>query len=173
MNYELMLVVNSTGDVDPAISRVEKSLKDANATAIKISKLGKKNLAYPIAKQNEGEYVLLNFEAGGEVVGVINKKLRLEQEAVLRYLIIKAKPSTVSKITEIKDAGEKPKELSKVTVKTVSSKEKKVEEKKVEESLPSKDRKAKVTKEKGTKGTTAKGESRPKERKGTKGKKKG
>lgn len=124
MNYELMLVVNPTVDIEPVISRVEKSVKDTGAASIKINKLGKKPLSYQIAKQNEGEYILVNFEAPGEAVGAIAKSLRLEQEAILRYLIIKAKASGVSKISETLDTGGE-KEPPKVTVKTVSSKDKK------------------------------------------------
>ena len=140
MNYELMLVVSPTADVDPIMSRVEKSVKDTGATSVKINKLGKKPLSYQIAKHSEGEYVLVNFEAPGDAVGAISKRLRLEQEVILRYLIIKVKNLKAVKITEIKDEGEKPKTTPKVTIKTISSKEKQA---KVKESLVSKDRKVK------------------------------
>lgn len=152
-----MLVVNPTADVDPVISRVEKSIKDASATGLKINKLGKKPLSYQIAKHSEGEYVLFDFEAGGEAVGAVSKRLRLEQEAILRYLIIKTKASRVSKISEIKDTRQKE-EPSKVTVKTISSKEKKekVSQRKVSTAkgeFRSKERKVpKVSKAKSTKG---------------------
>jgi len=126
MNYELMLVVSPKSEVDPIVAKVEKSLKDTSATAVKIEKLGKKTLSYPIARQNEGEYVVVNFEAGGEAVGAISKILRLEQEAILRYLIIKA--PKIAKVTKvIKESkepegskGTKAKVTGKVVVKTVT-----------------------------------------------------
>ncbi|OGD84354.1 30S ribosomal protein S6, partial [Candidatus Curtissbacteria bacterium RBG_13_40_7] len=122
MNYELMIVVSPGGEVDPILSRVEKSLKDADATSIRVDKLGKKLLAYPIAKQTEGEYVVINFEAGGEAVGAISKRLKLEQEAILRYLIVKVTKGTkVSKVTKEGKTREedKTKETGKVVVRTV------------------------------------------------------
>jgi small subunit ribosomal protein S6 len=124
MQYELMLVVNPTADADGVIARIEKSIKDASATGLKINKLGKKTLAYQIAKHNEGEYVVINFDANGEAIQSVSKRLRLEQEAILRYLIIKAKASKGLPLLEIKDTGEKLIKTSKVTVKTVSSREK-------------------------------------------------
>lgn len=124
MNYELMLVVNPTADADPVIARIEKSIKDASATGLKINKLGKKTLAYQIAKHNEGEYIVINFDAGGEAIQSVSKRLKLEQEAILRYLIIKAKASKGLPLLEIKDTDEKLTKTLKVTVKTVSSREK-------------------------------------------------
>jgi len=129
MIYELMIIVNPSGEIDPILSRVEKSLKDASATSVKINKLGKKILAYPIAKQTEGEYVVVNFEAGGEAVGAISKRLQLEQEAILRYLFIKvkerekeSKSQRVKEPKEIKGLEDDAKESARVVVKTVIGK---------------------------------------------------
>jgi len=66
---------------------------------IKIDRLGKKLLSYPIAKQTEGEYIIFNFEAPPEATSAISEILRLEREAILRYLIIKApKASKAAKV---------------------------------------------------------------------------
>lgn len=120
MNYELMILVSPKAEVDPIVSKVEKFLKEVSATSVKVEKLGKKMLSYPIAKQTEGEYVVVNFEAGGEAVGAISKILRLEQEAILRYLIIKtSKAPKVAKVTKKpKEQEVAAKESSKVIVKT-------------------------------------------------------
>lgn len=129
MTYEMMILISPKGEIDPILSRVEKSLKDVNATSVKINKLGKKMLAYPIAKQTEGEYVVVNFEAGGEAVGAISKRLQLEQEAILRYLIIKvkkrekeSKSRRVKEPKEIKGLEDDAKESARVVVKTVIGK---------------------------------------------------
>lgn len=89
--YELTVVASSKVDSDLAISKVEKILKDVRATDIGVTSLGKKVLAYPIAKQTEAEYLLFNFQAPGDAVKNITDSLRLDQEGVLRYLLIKAK----------------------------------------------------------------------------------
>jgi len=115
MKYEMMLVVSGKSNPEAFVSGVEKSLKDANVASLKVERLGKKTLAYSIKKHTEGEYYVFNFEAGGEVIGSLNQQLRLEQEALLRYLIIK--PQTKSKDT---GTGVKAEVLPKVIVKTVT-----------------------------------------------------
>lgn len=89
-NYELMVVTRS-GDGDSMLSKIEQMVKDAQAASVNVQKLGKKNLAYPIKKQTEAEFALINFEAEGEAVKVISDGLRLEQESLLRYLITRVK----------------------------------------------------------------------------------
>ena len=97
--YELV-IVSKISETEGLLSRVEKTLKDANATEVKIEKLGKKILAYPIKKQTEADYIMLNFEAEGKAIAEISDMLRLEQEALLRYLIVRTKVSKVSKVSK-------------------------------------------------------------------------
>src|SRR3989338_7273608 len=101
MNYELMVVTTAVSSTDPILAKIEKSVKEAEASNLKVEKLGKKVLAYPIAKQQEGEYVLFNFEAPPEAIDVISKMLRLEREAILRYLILRVpRVSRVSRVSQ-------------------------------------------------------------------------
>ncbi len=88
--YELV-IVSKISETEGLLSRVEKTLKDANATEVKIEKLGKKILAYPIKKQTEADYIMLNFEAEGKAIADISDMLRLEQEALLRHILLKKK----------------------------------------------------------------------------------
>jgi ribosomal protein S6 len=118
--YELTVIASSKIESDSAISKVEKILKDVDATVITVTRIGKKMLAYPVAKQTEGEYFAFNFEAGGEAVKKMSEALRLERETILRYLIIKGLKgkgtgeSGVSKVSK----GKEEKKTAKVTVKT-------------------------------------------------------
>ncbi len=98
--YELMVLGNPAEDVDKLIASVEKFIKDASGSGLSTEKLGKKPLAYPVRKKNEGEYVVFNFEAPGTAVKTVSDKLKLEQEAVMRYLIIKAKVKSEKKEVE-------------------------------------------------------------------------
>lgn len=107
-NYELMIVA-TTGGAESLLSRVEKFLKEAEAGDLKVNKLGKKQLAYPIKKQTEAEYIVLNFEAEGSNLKSITDKLRLEQEDLLRYMVISAKVFKSSK-----RKGKKAEEVVKV-----------------------------------------------------------
>jgi|SRR3990167_2086036 len=129
MNYELMVITAAGAGGESVLTKVEKSIKEAEVSNLKVEKLGKKALAYPIAKQTEGEYVLFNFEAPPEAIGVISKMLRLEREAILRYLILRvprvSKVSRVSRVSEEstvdkKVKEEKPKAKVIVTTKTAT-----------------------------------------------------
>lgn len=94
--YELM-VIAKTETADEVFGKVEKFLKDIDAVSLNAQKLGKKVLAYPIAKQTEAEYFLYNFEAEGKDLKALTDKIRLDQEAVLRHLLI-----TVAKVSKAK-----------------------------------------------------------------------
>lgn len=94
--YELMVIAKSDL-VQDVSTKVEKFLKEAEAVSVKLEKLGKKTLAYPIAKQTEAEYFLYNFEAAGKDLKALSDKLRMEQEAILRHLLIK-----VAKVSQAK-----------------------------------------------------------------------
>lgn len=88
--YELM-VIGRADDASSLFSKLEKIVKDADASSVSSQKLGKKPLAYPVKKQTEAQYFLLSFEAPPEAVAVISESLKLEQEQILRYLLIKVK----------------------------------------------------------------------------------
>lgn len=122
MLYELMVVAR-VASAEATLGKVEKLIKES-ASNLRISKLGKKNLAYKISGEAEGEYFVFNFEAEGERVNNISQKLRLEQEAILRHLIIARKKKEVEVKIETVAASEeteKP-QRPKVTVKTVTKK---------------------------------------------------
>ncbi len=112
--YELMLVSKISGS-EGLLSRVEKVLKDAKAENLKVDKLGKKQLAYPIKKQTEADYCVLNFEVLGSEVKTLSDMLRLEQEDLLRHLLLTQKTRKPSKrkvsakIVEEKIEENKPK----------------------------------------------------------------
>lgn len=103
------MIVATTGGAESLLSRVEKFLKEAEALDVKVNKIGKKQLAYPIKKQTEAEYFVLNFEAQGSNLKSVTDKLRLEQEDLLRYMVISTKAFKPSK-----RKGKKVEEVAKV-----------------------------------------------------------
>src|SRR3989344_4302461 len=122
--YELIVIAKT----DEAEGKVEKHLKDLAAVDVKSQKMGRKQLAYPVAKVTEAEYFSWTFDAPGEGIVRLNNLLRLEQEDVLRYLItIAPKVSQGKKVTKESTVPldkvqglrpEEPKERPKVTVTT-------------------------------------------------------
>lgn len=119
MKYELMVIAKTDGAGEVG-AKVEKALKDFGAGEVKTEKMGKKTLAYPIAKQTEAEYLLYNFEAEGEAVGKIDSMLRLEREAILRYLIIKQKRR--KEVRKVQESSKEIEEEVKGTKSTGSTK---------------------------------------------------
>ncbi len=97
--YELMIIA-SPNLGEQVSGRVEKFLKEAGTGNVKVERLGKKVLAYPIAKQKEADYLLFNFEADGQGINQVLSKLRLERETILRYLLIRRKVPKVSPIRQ-------------------------------------------------------------------------
>lgn len=122
--YELMVIGNPKTDPEGFGAWVKKILEGANATNLKVERMGKKLLAYPIAKQTEGEYLVFNFEAEPQVILEISSALRLEQEQVLRYLITRV--SRVSRVPRVSRVEEKSITEDTEATKSVVAKTKKV-----------------------------------------------
>ena len=115
-----MAVLNPKADTEATAKKIEKFIEDAKAQNVKVEKLGRKELAYPIKKQKEADYFLFSFDAEGEGIKGIGDKIRLEQESVLRYLVIVKKAKELAQ--KQKQAAQQEEETkTKVTVKTVTS----------------------------------------------------
>ena len=115
MLYSLM-IVGTVDKGDSLLIRVEKVVKETDASGLKVERLGKKTLAYKIKKQTDANYYLLNFEASGSSIKTITDKLRLEQDDLLRYLLLKkiekksrGKNKKVVAVLEKESEKEKPK----------------------------------------------------------------
>ena len=90
-NYELIYVVKPNAD-EEAREAVMNKVKEVVATAgevVNVDVWGTKKLAYPIAKFNEGHYVLVNFNAGVDVPKELDRNLKIN-ENVIRHMIVVA-----------------------------------------------------------------------------------
>lgn len=131
------MIVAVNDRADQLLSRVEKAVKEASAQNVKVERMGKKQLAYPIKKQVDATYFTLDFEMESEGVKPVSDKLRLEQDDLLRHLLIRVekKVKKVKKAVEVKEQKEETQkeasEKPKVTVVTKAKVSAKVEKKKV------------------------------------------
>lgn len=114
--YELMVVANPTENAESFVKKLEGFLGEAKASSLKTERLGKKPLAYQIRKQTEGEYVLFTFDAPSDAPETVIGKLALEQDAVLRYILLRTKVAKVSKVSDVSKV-ESEKQAEKVTAK--------------------------------------------------------
>lgn len=67
--------------------RNESVVLKFNGTIFFNKTMGKKNLSYPIKKQNKGIYYCLDYASEGGAVGELERQMRLD-ENVLRFLTV-------------------------------------------------------------------------------------
>ena len=103
MPYYTLCLLLRANLTDSEREKFLKSLTEtlSNSSKPEIISWGKKDLVYPIQKETQAFYYLLNFEADGKTPAVLDKKLKLEN-SVLRFLIVKRKKKT------IKETGPSP-----------------------------------------------------------------
>ena len=90
MRYETILVFNNALGEEAVSALVQKfkTLIADNAEIEKIEEWGKRQLAYPIDDENEGYYLLLQYECKPDFPAELNRVLEIT-EGVLRSLIIR------------------------------------------------------------------------------------
>ena len=91
--YELTVVFSpqlNEKDLTAATAAVGKVVEKAGGKMGKLQEWGKKMLAYPIKKENEGVFRFWLVEVPTEMVVGVDKELRLI-EGVLRFLLIGGK----------------------------------------------------------------------------------
>jgi small subunit ribosomal protein S6 len=88
-NYELAYIIDSELD-EQSVTAVEERVKGwieaAGGTISNIDRWGKRRLAYPIQKRNEGYYYFVQFEMPTDAGVMIERDLRLSEQ-ILRFMI--------------------------------------------------------------------------------------
>ena len=75
-------------DAEAVVQGVMQLLEKAQANVEKVDNWGRKRLAYPIEKHQEGVYVFIKAEMEANEVGAIERRLKLN-EKVIRFLILR------------------------------------------------------------------------------------
>jgi len=89
-NYELVVVLDSeqkTEGKEKLQEKLQKLATDFGGKITQTKDLGKKELAYPIAKRKSGDFVVFNLEMPVEKTAGFKQKIQLE-EGVIRFLLI-------------------------------------------------------------------------------------
>lgn len=88
-NYELAFVVDPEVE-DSSLPEIEEKVKgwvEASGGAISnVDRWGKRRLAYPIKKKNEGYYFIFKLELPPQAGVEIEREMRLNEQ-ILRYMI--------------------------------------------------------------------------------------
>ena len=89
-NYETVAIFNvQTGDEGiAALSEKFKALISENGTITNVEEWGKRRLAYPINDQNDGYYVLINFDCDGEFIAELDRIFNIT-DGIIRSMTVR------------------------------------------------------------------------------------
>ncbi len=96
-NYEIVFIISPEipdEEVSKVIEKVSGLITGKGGTISEVNQWGRKKLAYPVKKYQEGNYVLARFNGNVAAVKEIETALRVSNE-VLRHLVVRM-PETVS-----------------------------------------------------------------------------
>ncbi|NMC45393.1 MAG: 30S ribosomal protein S6 [Chloroflexi bacterium] len=88
--YELMVIIHPDLDdeaVNQAMDKIKSWIETGKGKITEIQEWGKRRLAYPIQKQYEGLYYLLNLELDPTNNAELERNIRI-LEPVMRYMLI-------------------------------------------------------------------------------------
>ena len=89
--YELGVIVSAKLDEEAQkaeLERVSELITRFGGTIDKVDNWGRRKMAYPIEKQNDGVYSFITFSSEGGVPAEVESRLRILED-VLRFLIIR------------------------------------------------------------------------------------
>ena len=88
--YESVIIVNPNLD-EAALKAVEDKFTgiiNENGKVEKVDKMGKRRLAYEIKKQQEGYYMVFEFESKPEAIAELERIYRITDD-IMKYIIVK------------------------------------------------------------------------------------
>lgn len=94
--YELLCLLKAGFDIentDHIISNIEKAINNLGGNITSSNKIGRKRLAYVIAKQRDSFYVTFNIEIEPDKLKELKRYFKLN-DTVLRNLISVLKPNS-------------------------------------------------------------------------------
>lgn len=88
-NYELVCIIQPDLDetaFNSLLDRVKGWVTESGGSVDKVDVWGRRRLAFPIHKQREGQYVLLNVSLKPAATAELERNIRF-QETVLRHML--------------------------------------------------------------------------------------
>ena len=89
-NYEMIFIVRpdvADEDVQKLITQMESVVASAGGKVDKVEKMGRRRLAYRVARQREGFYVLFYVQGTGDTVKEFERRLKVT-DTVIKYLTV-------------------------------------------------------------------------------------
>ncbi|MDN3679059.1 30S ribosomal protein S6 [Vibrio tapetis] len=107
-HYEIVFMVHpdQSEQVAGMIERYTGSITEAGGTIHRLEDWGRRQMAYPINKLHKAHYVLMNVEAGQEVIDELETAFRFN-DAVLRNMIMRTKGAVTEQSIMLKQKEER------------------------------------------------------------------
>lgn len=92
-SYETVIVVTAKIGEDGNAAMIErfKKIIAENGTVESVDEWGKRRFAYPIQKQTEGYYTLINFKSAPEFIYELERRYKIT-DGILRTVVVKKDP---------------------------------------------------------------------------------
>lgn len=90
-DYELVFIITPVVEdenIQDVVDRVRGWLQADGGGVTKVDVWGRRQLAYPIQKFNEGTYVLLNAQLKPDALNELERNLKLDT-SIIRYLLVR------------------------------------------------------------------------------------
>jgi small subunit ribosomal protein S6 len=90
-NYEIIFIVRPDAteeDVEKLISQMEGVVTGTGGKMEKVEKMGRRRLAYRVAKQREGIYILFRLQGSGDTVKEFERRLKVI-DTVIKYMTVR------------------------------------------------------------------------------------
>jgi len=89
--YEVLLIVD-TNTPDDEFKRLTETLQqiitDQGGVVVKTDNMGRRQLAYPINRKKEGNYLLLEVEGTGREIAELERRMRVNDQ-IIRYITVR------------------------------------------------------------------------------------
>lgn len=88
--YEVMFIVNIANEevIQVAVKLVQDTITRIGGTVVKVDEWGRRHLAYEVKHQNEGYYVVVDFEADPAQITELDRIIKIHEE-IIRHIIVK------------------------------------------------------------------------------------
>ena len=89
--YEVLFIVAPNieeSDIDTLVTQLSDVATNQGARIAKIDRMGRRRLAYPIGKFNDGHYVVFTIEGSSAEIAELERRMRVT-DAVIRYITIR------------------------------------------------------------------------------------
>lgn len=89
--YEVMFIVDpktSDDDITRLNENLQQVITDQGGTVTKNENMGRRQLAYPIGRVNEGHYILLEVDGTGREIAELERRMRVNDQ-VIRYITVR------------------------------------------------------------------------------------